>query len=304
MTLQPVHHDPTPSVAALRKKGKVSGRDEKKDEEFQHPVKPSIYALDDAKRVEVGRKYWEQKEQWEPMNSIDWRELKSAKDFELGIGNSLYRHGTLSTWTDEQIQVLQREMENTLALHGDENDDENDNGFQNGPQSTKSNNSNLEPRHHTSIENASVATVVINNDVSISLSTEAASMLSAQMSAYEHVPYSPSGGGDRAGSAGSEEEEDSQFVDNIGKKGKKIKKNKKGGMSATHSAQGTDLALLDIASEIERQKQAQATLGPSYNNKDDVDNSGSISKEMAGHRRTKTEALRLKLTVMVLLFCC
>ena len=49
---------------------------------------------------------------------MEWWQLKAAKDFETGIGQTLFRGGTLSTWTDEQIAALQKEMQNTLDMAG------------------------------------------------------------------------------------------------------------------------------------------------------------------------------------------
>ena len=320
MTMQPTHHDPTPSIAALRQRGKVTKHAEYKEQEFHHGDKPSIYALDKSKRVEIGRKYWEQKEDWNSMNSVDWRELKSAKDFELGIGQTFYRHGTLSTWTDDQIKTLHRQMQSTLSLAGGGDDGDSDSDDDNGGSNNNNNKDNGngtgltqsaldkldKPRHRESKENASVATVVINNDVSISLSADAASQLHSQIGG-QSISYSQGGL-----SIGYEDSIDPSggssggFVDNItpraggGKKNKKKKKNKNKGQP-THGPTGTDLALLDIANEIERQKQAQASLAPDYNGNNKDDTKEFDPKDMKGHRRTRTEALRLKLSVELLI---
>lgn len=49
---------------------------------------------------------------------MEWWQLKAAKDFETGIGQKFFRHGTLSTWTDEQVAALQKEMQSTLDMAG------------------------------------------------------------------------------------------------------------------------------------------------------------------------------------------
>ncbi len=52
------------------------------------------------------------------MSEREWWQLKAAKDFETGIGQKFYRHGTLSTWTDSQIATLHSDMQLTLKMAG------------------------------------------------------------------------------------------------------------------------------------------------------------------------------------------
>ena len=68
--------------------------------------------------VQKGRKFWEQKEEYDPMSEREWWQLKAAKDFETGIGQKFYRHGTLSTWTEQQIATLHSDMKMTLKMAG------------------------------------------------------------------------------------------------------------------------------------------------------------------------------------------
>mmetsp|Transcript_31454 Transcript_31454/g.50945 ORF Transcript_31454/g.50945 Transcript_31454/m.50945 type:complete len:450 (+) Transcript_31454:56-1405(+) len=92
--------------------------DVKESSQFAHSHQKTAHALTHAKMVEKGRKFWEEKEEYDRLSDIEWWKLKAAKDFETGIGQKFYRHGTLSTWTDEQIAALQNDMENTLELAG------------------------------------------------------------------------------------------------------------------------------------------------------------------------------------------
>ena len=85
---------------------------------FSHTHKKTAHALEHAKMVEKGRKFWEEKEEYEHLDDIAWYQLKAAKDFETGVGQKFYRHGTLSTWTDEQIATLQKDMQATLQMAG------------------------------------------------------------------------------------------------------------------------------------------------------------------------------------------
>ncbi|ETO16618.1 hypothetical protein RFI_20724 [Reticulomyxa filosa] len=106
-------------------------------------------ALDEAEMVDKGIKYWEEQtvtrvhkaakknkkknkaKQMDIINhmqmtttkefqhpSVEWWQLKSAKDFETGVGQKLFRGGTLSRWTDAEVKALQDEMEKTLASVG------------------------------------------------------------------------------------------------------------------------------------------------------------------------------------------
>ena len=85
---------------------------------FEHKHTKTNHALQHAQLVEKGKKYWEEKEEYERMTDLEWWQLKAAKDFETGVGQKFYRHGTLSTWTEEQIAALQKDMENTLSMAG------------------------------------------------------------------------------------------------------------------------------------------------------------------------------------------
>lgn len=88
---------------------------------FSHTHQKTAHALEHAKMVEKGRKFWEEKEEYEHISEVAWWQLKAAKDFETGVGQKFYRHGTLSTWTDEQIATLQKDMQTTLAMAGYDN---------------------------------------------------------------------------------------------------------------------------------------------------------------------------------------
>eukprot|EP01084_Bolivina_argentea_P039055 72189_1 len=85
---------------------------------FKHKHQQTAHALEHAKMVQKGKKYWEEKEQFEHVSNVQWWQLKAAKDFETGIGQTFYHQGTLSTWNDEQIAALQKEMQQTLQLAG------------------------------------------------------------------------------------------------------------------------------------------------------------------------------------------
>lgn len=86
--------------------------------QFKHAHTKTAHALEHAKLVDKGRKFWEQKEQYEMMTDMEWWQLKAAKDFETGIGQKFYRHGTLSTWTEQQIATLHSDMKMTLKMAG------------------------------------------------------------------------------------------------------------------------------------------------------------------------------------------
>jgi len=86
-------------------------------DEPKHGAKPSMRALTEAEMVEKGIQYWEEEKDFDHP-SVEWWQLKSAKDFETGMGQKMFRGGTLSRWTDSEVKALQNEMEKTLASVG------------------------------------------------------------------------------------------------------------------------------------------------------------------------------------------
>eukprot|EP01084_Bolivina_argentea_P079729 144552_1 len=111
-----------------KKKVGFAGTDNNKQKQnesaapFKHSHKKTAHALEHAKMVQKGKKFWEQKEQYQPISDVEWWQLKAAKDFEAGIGQTFYHEGTLSLWTDEQVAALQKEMKETLQLAGYEDE--------------------------------------------------------------------------------------------------------------------------------------------------------------------------------------
>jgi len=96
-------------------KKRVSQLQEQAKQEFHHAPKKSVQVLTEAGMTQKGVKYWEQKESFDHP-SVEWWQLKSAKDFETGVGQKLYRHGTLSTWSDSQVKSLIDEMQKTINM--------------------------------------------------------------------------------------------------------------------------------------------------------------------------------------------
>mmetsp|Transcript_26435 Transcript_26435/g.23229 ORF Transcript_26435/g.23229 Transcript_26435/m.23229 type:complete len:265 (-) Transcript_26435:205-999(-) len=97
--------------------------EEEDNTQFQHKHTKTAHALEHAKYVEKGKKFWEEKEQYEHLSELEWWQLKAAKDFETGVGQKFFRHGTLSTWTDQQVAALQKEMQSTLDMAGYNDED-------------------------------------------------------------------------------------------------------------------------------------------------------------------------------------
>ena len=123
---------------------RVSQLQEQAKQEFHHAPKKSVQVLTEAGMTQKGVKYWEQKESFDHP-TVEWWQLKSAKDFETGVGQKLYRHGTLryvilfmcfcviiyccvmlyidilvcnivSTWSDSQVKSLIDEMQKTINM--------------------------------------------------------------------------------------------------------------------------------------------------------------------------------------------
>jgi len=110
-------HQVHPSLAVAAQQRRVSGYKTDASQTGQHANKPSMNALSEAEMAQKGIQYWEDRKEFDHP-SVEWWQLKSAKDFETGMGQKMFRGGTLSRWTDAEVQALQKEMEKTLASVG------------------------------------------------------------------------------------------------------------------------------------------------------------------------------------------
>eukprot|EP01084_Bolivina_argentea_P291530 501047_1 len=96
-------HEPKSSINALKQAARVKkarfaridavntdsnkkNDDNEESPQFGHKHAKTNHALQHAKMVEKGKKFWEQKEEYERMSELEWWQLKAAKDFETGVG--------------------------------------------------------------------------------------------------------------------------------------------------------------------------------------------------------------------------